>query len=174
MNYLVERFSQRTEEDSREIETLAAGLKAVSTWHTTKTLQEGREACGGQGYLAVNRFTDLKADSDIYTTFEGDNTVLIQLVAKNLLSDFRQQFENVNLMSVMRYVGRQAGRAVSEQNPVVTRLTDERHLRDDDFQLSLFRSREQELMTSVAKRIRSRIKSGEHSYTAYILSLIHI
>ena len=75
-------------EDFRRIETTAAGLKAFSTWNTTHTLQTGREACGGEGYLAINRFAALKADSDIFTTFEGDNTVLMQLVAKNLLTDF--------------------------------------------------------------------------------------
>lgn len=174
MKYLLDRFAARSEDDSRELETLAAGLKATSTWHATKTLQTGREACGGQGYLAVNRFADLKADSDIYTTFEGDNTVLIQLVAKNLLSEFRQQFEDINLFGVMRYIGHQASRAVAEQNPVITRLTDEKHLRDSEFQLSLFQAREQRLMTSVAKRIRGRIKNGEDSYTAYIRCQDHI
>jgi acyl-CoA oxidase len=34
----------------------------------------------------------LKADTDVFTTFEGDNTVLLQLVAKGLLTDFRDEF----------------------------------------------------------------------------------
>lgn len=174
LKYLLERSAERTEEESREIETLAAGLKAVSTWHTTHTLQTCREACGGQGFMAANRFAALKADSDIYTTFEGDNTVLIQLVAKNLLSEFRQQFENINLFGAMRFIGQQAGRAMSEQNPVVTRLTHQAHLRDSDFQLGLFRAREAHLMTTVAKRMRARIKGGEDSYTAYIHCQDHI
>src|SRR3954452_8846792 len=63
----------------RELETLAAGLKAVATWHATETIQTCREACGGAGYLKANRFAALKADTDVFTTFEGDNTVLLQL-----------------------------------------------------------------------------------------------
>jgi acyl-CoA oxidase len=51
-----------------------AGTKALGTWHATRTIQECREACGGAGYLAVNRFAALKADTDVFTTFEGDNT----------------------------------------------------------------------------------------------------
>ena len=47
-------------EDFRRVETTAAGLKAFSTWNTTHTLQTGREACGGEGYLAINRFAALK------------------------------------------------------------------------------------------------------------------
>src|SRR5919106_565545 len=76
----------------RELETLAAGVKAVATWHATDTIQACREACGGAGYLRVNRFAALKADSDVFTTFEGDNTVLLQLTAKNLLTDYRDQY----------------------------------------------------------------------------------
>ena len=58
---LTKRYVNRTEDDIREIETLAAGLKSYATWHTTKTIQECREACGGKGYLAENRFADLKS-----------------------------------------------------------------------------------------------------------------
>ncbi|MEL6654507.1 MAG: acyl-CoA dehydrogenase family protein, partial [Bacteroidota bacterium] len=86
--YMVERYLNEKPEEAREIEALAAGLKAVSTWHTTKVLQECREACGGNGYLWANRLADLKADTEIFTTFEGDNVVLLQLVAKSRLSDF--------------------------------------------------------------------------------------
>ena len=57
-------------------------LKAVGTWHATATIQGCREACGGQGYLRANRFAALKADTDVFTTFEGDNTVLLQLVGQ--------------------------------------------------------------------------------------------
>ena len=54
-----------------------------------RTIQDCREACGGAGYLAENRLAGLKADTDVFTTFEGDNTVLLQLVAKELLTDYR-------------------------------------------------------------------------------------
>jgi acyl-CoA oxidase len=33
------------------------------------------------GYMRVNQFAALKADTDIFTTFGGDNTVLGMLVA---------------------------------------------------------------------------------------------
>ncbi|MCL4151882.1 UNVERIFIED_CONTAM: hypothetical protein GTU68_041604, partial [Idotea baltica] len=81
-------IEQYNHTDKREVETLAAGLKSYASWHATATIQECREACGGKGYLAENEFADLKADTDIFTTFEGDNHVLLQLVAKALLTDF--------------------------------------------------------------------------------------
>ena len=85
-----EVFSGRvdTPENREDLETMAAALKATSTDFVLKTLQECREACGGQGFLTENRFTSLRADLDIYATFEGDNTVLLQLVAKRLVGDY--------------------------------------------------------------------------------------
>ncbi|PWG73801.1 acyl-CoA oxidase, partial [Enterococcus hirae] len=79
------------DKDRREVEAVAAGLKAFATWHATDTIQTCREACGGQGYLAVNRFAALKADTEVFTTFEGDNIVLQQLLAKGLLTDYKKQ-----------------------------------------------------------------------------------
>ena len=72
---------------TREVELLAAGLKAYTTWNTTRTLQTCRECCGGEGYMSVNRLPALKADSDIFTTFEGDNTVLMLWIGRQLLAD---------------------------------------------------------------------------------------
>ena len=77
---------RRRSEGGREIELLAAGLKAWTTWNTTRTLQTCRECCGGEGYLSVNRIPALKADSDIFTTFEGDNTVLMLWIGRQLLA----------------------------------------------------------------------------------------
>ncbi|WP_046529182.1 acyl-CoA dehydrogenase family protein [Cellulomonas sp. FA1] len=85
-----EVFSGRgdTPEKREDLETLAAALKPTSTWAALRTVQTAREACGGQGFLAENRLTGLHADLDVYVTFEGDNTVLYQLVAKRLLGDY--------------------------------------------------------------------------------------
>ena len=72
---------------ARELERLAAGIKACTTWHTTRVLQECREACGGEGYMSSNRIPALKADADIFTTFEGDNTVLMVWIGRLLLTE---------------------------------------------------------------------------------------
>ena len=41
----------RADRERRELEALAAGLKAAASWHATDTIQACREACGGAGYL---------------------------------------------------------------------------------------------------------------------------
>lgn len=102
-----------TDEDRQDLETLAAALKPLSTWHALDTLQECREACGGAGFLIENRFASLRADLDVYATFEGDNTVLLQLVAKRLLGDYAKEFRNVDFGVLARYVvGQATGAAI--------------------------------------------------------------
>ena len=167
LRHLARRFVERSEQDEREVEALAAGLKAYSTWHNIEILQTARECCGGQGYLAVNRFAALKADSDIFATFEGDNTVLMLLVAKGLLTEYRRQFEDLRPFTLLKYLGRRAGAALTELNPLVTRLTDESHLLDAEFHLAAFRYREESLLRSVATRLRHRIQEGQDSYHAF-------
>ncbi|MBO0907190.1 acyl-CoA dehydrogenase [Arthrobacter sunyaminii] len=97
-----------TDEDRQDLETLAAALKSLSTWHALDTLQECREATGGAGFLSENRFTALRADLDIYATFEGDNTVLLQLVAKRLLADYAKEFVGADFGVLARYAVGQA------------------------------------------------------------------
>ncbi len=151
---------QAGDEARRTVEGLAAGLKAAATWHATDTIQACREACGGQGYLAENRFAALKADSDVFTTFEGDNTVLLQLVAKGLLSAYRKQFGDMDFLGLMRFVAARAGTVVRELNPIVTRATDPEHLRDPAFHLGTLRWREEHLLETVARRLRKRLGAG--------------
>ena len=164
---LTERYvASLDHDDRREVETLAAGLKAASTWHATDTIQMCRECCGGQGYLTVNRFADLKADTDVFTTFEGDNTVLLQLVAKSMLTRYKNQFNNMNLFGLMRFVAQRAASTVADKNPIVARKHGEAHLRDRSFQDSALRGREDHLLTTVAKRLRNRVSAGEDVQTA--------
>ncbi|MEM1322820.1 MAG: acyl-CoA dehydrogenase [Bacteroidota bacterium] len=174
LSYLSQRYVQRSEADIREIESLAAGLKAYATWFTTECLQECREACGGKGYLAENRFAALKADTEIFTTFEGDNTVLMQLVAKGMLTAFRQEFHNEGFRAVLRYLTNQLSTSVSEMNPFAIRNTEADHLLDSEFHLNAFRYRERRLLVTVSQRMRSQISKHISAYDAYIRSQNHI
>ncbi|MGD2114436.1 MAG: acyl-CoA dehydrogenase [Acidobacteriota bacterium] len=152
--------------ERRELETHAAGLKAMATWHATDTVQECREACGGQGYLAENRFAALKADTDVFTTFEGDNTVLLQLVAKGLLAEYRNQFHDLSPFGMVRWVVARAAGDLAEKNPFLTRRADEDHLRDRDLHLDLLRWREERLLHTLARRLKARLDRGLTAFAA--------
>ena len=163
------RFAARGPGDGLDdIEAEANALKAYATWHTTDAIQTAREACGGQGYLAENQFAALKADTDVFTTFEGDNTVLMLQVAKGLLSDFRREFRDMNVMATARFVASEVLTRVTDMNPVVKRTTDSEHLRSADFQTSAFRFRADAMLQSVAQRMKRRIDDGMTPFDAFV------
>jgi acyl-CoA oxidase len=146
----------------------------VATWNTTHTLQECRECCGGKGYLSENRIDALKNDTEIYTTFEGDNTVLMQLVAKSRLTEFKQEFSNMDLFGIFNYLADQAKTTLTERNPVIVRSTDEQHLLDAAFHLNAFKYRERNILTAAARRLKKHIDSGMDSFDAFNVCQNHL
>jgi acyl-CoA oxidase len=167
LQYLTNRFLNKTEAEMQEIEALAAGMKSYSTWSTRDILQECREAIGGKGYLSENRIDALKNDTEIYTTFEGDNTVLMQLVAKNRLSEFRKSFGEMGAAGIINYVYENAKTAITEKNPIATRKTDDEHLLDPEFHLQAFIHREKTILASAARRIKKLVDGGLEPYDAF-------
>jgi acyl-CoA oxidase len=168
----------------RKLETLAAGLKATTTWHATHTIQTCREACGGAGYLSVNRLPQLKADTDVFTTFEGDNTVLLQLVAKTLLTNYQSEFGELDAIGTVRFVADQVVDTVIERTgagALMQRLIDavpgrdeEQSLLDRGYQLSLFEWREKHMLDGVTRRIRAGINDGEDAFDVFNSAQDHV
>lgn len=171
---LSEDFINADESDMRKIETKAAGLKSMATWHATDAIQECREACGGKGYLAENRLGALKGDSDIFTTFEGDNTVLLQLVAKGLLTEFKQSFHDEGFTAVIRYLGQRIGNTLVENNPIYRRNSSLEHLLDRDFHLDAFKYREKKLLITLSQRMQDYLKKRIKPYDAFLKCQSHM
>jgi acyl-CoA oxidase len=159
----------------RMLESRAAGTKALGTWHATRTIQECREACGGAGYMSENRFAALKADTDVFTTFEGDNHVLLQLVAKGLLTDYAGEFEDMDQLGMARFVAGLAVETVVERTAVhklVQSVRDllpggdtwdqEAGLLDPRYQLAMLRFREEHMIGGVARRLKRGIDQGQN------------
>lgn len=164
----------KTKEDKRKIETQVAGLKAVISWFATEAIQESREACGGKGYLTENRIGDLKNDSDIFTTFEGDNTVLLQLAAKGVLSDFKSEFNDGGFSSVIRLLGTQINDRLATINPAYANKVSSEHLYNPKFHIHALDYRLRRLTYTAAMRIRDYIKKGVPSYQAYLKTQTHL
>lgn len=184
---LVESFTQVftgedvPEHDRRALEARAAGTKALATWHATEAIQTCREACGGAGYLAENRFATLKADTDVFTTFEGDNTVLLQLVAKGLLTDYRDAFGKLDPLGTARFVAAQAVEIAVEKTALrtlVERLRDvvpgrsdagdpDAGLRDDEYHSGMLQFREKHMLSGVARRLKRGIDDGDDPFDVF-------
>jgi len=153
-----------TERDQRELETRAAGLKAITTRFANDTIQSCREACGGAGYLSENGLVGLRADADIFATFEGDNTVLLQLVAKALLTEYKQVWGDLDRVGMVQATARVVGQAVLERtaaNVLIDRLvatarrqSEELALVDRAWHAWAFEERERHSLESLARRMR--------------------
>ncbi|KAA0094695.1 acyl-CoA oxidase [Mycolicibacterium sp. P1-18] len=155
-------------EEQRELESRAAGLKAANTWHATRAIQEAREACGGAGYLAENRLIALKADTDVFTTFEGDNHVLTQLVAKELLTAYADDVKSMSPAQWVRFAANFAGERVLKRTAAQTimqTIVDTRQDNEEEgslfnrgTQVKMFEDREEYMLASVARRLQGKSK----------------
>jgi acyl-CoA oxidase len=169
----------------RQLETLAAGVKAIATWHATDTIQGCREACGGAGYLRANRFAALKADTDVFTTFEGDNTVLLQLAAKNLLTDYKDQFGDLDPLGIAQFFAGQVLGTVAERTAIreaISRLADDlrpgredtAELLDRDTQCELIRWRQEHILQGAARRLKGGIDNGGDPFSVLVDCQDHV
>ncbi|XP_057295716.1 peroxisomal acyl-coenzyme A oxidase 3-like [Hydractinia symbiolongicarpus] len=81
---------QEVAAQSKEIHVLSCAGKAVATWVTRDAIQESREACGGHGYLSVNRLGQLRDTNDPSCTFEGDNNCILMQTSNYLVGVYKQ------------------------------------------------------------------------------------
>ncbi len=161
---------RRDEDAGRELEARVAGLKAITTWHAVDTIQACREACGGAGYLADNQLGQMRADIDVFATFEGDNTVLMQLVAKGLLTEYSEVwgglagpdlFGKLSKQVVSGIVERTTGRArIQHLVDLAKRRDSDSAVDDHGWQLSMFEQRADHLLETVGLRLRRANKEN--------------
>jgi acyl-CoA oxidase len=153
-------------EEQRELESRAAGLKAANTWHASRAIQEAREACGGAGYMAENRLIGLRADTDVFTTFEGDNHVLTQLVAKELLTAYADDIRSMSPVEWVRFAANTVGTRMMKRTAaeaILQTIVDARQDSEEEgslfnrgTQVKMFEDREEYLLSSVARRLQAK------------------
>ncbi|KAG0576315.1 hypothetical protein KC19_5G071100 [Ceratodon purpureus] len=145
---------KKNPEDSKVVHVISSGFKAMFSWHSQRTLQECREACGGQGLKTENRIGNLKAEYDVQSTFEGDNNVLMQQVSKALLGDYFAARSKGKLMKGMGL------EHLNGPRPVMSKELDSNVLRDSRFQLALLQLRERGLLELLDAEVKKIISTG--------------
>jgi acyl-CoA oxidase len=98
LNHVIQKYSDYTKYsgDHNELLRLCCIIKPMMTWHAERVASKCRERCGGQGFLAANRFGEAISGAHAGITAEGDNRVMLQKVSKELL-------ETVNTKQIIEY-----------------------------------------------------------------------
>ena len=115
------------------------------------------------------------ADAEVFTTFEGDNTVLLQLAAKNLLTGYRDQLGELDPLGLASFFAGQVIGTIAERTAVRKVLgalasdllpgrDDGGPLRDRAEQLGLLRWRQEHLLQGAARRLKGGIDAGRDPF----------
>ena len=163
-NDITARLAEGDPDAARKLEADVAGFKAYSTWHGSTAVNIAREACGGAGYLSENQLPIIRGDIDVFTTFEGDNTVLTQLIGKELLGAYADDMRGLSARGWVRFIATMARDVVAEKTAVRQVIqtilddsdenTDDSPLTNRGTQIRLFRNREDHLLRTCAQRLR--------------------
>ncbi|XP_015953674.1 acyl-coenzyme A oxidase 3, peroxisomal [Arachis duranensis] len=157
-------YVNRTPESNKAIHIVSSAYKATFTWNNMRTLQECREACGGQGIKSENRIGPFKGEFDVHSTFEGDNNVLMQQISKALLGEFivcqtkKKPFRGLGLEHM------------NNPAPVIPSQLTSSILMSREFQLDLFHLRERDLLRRFAAEVSQYQTQGESKESAFNLS----
>ncbi|PQM47908.1 hypothetical protein C1Y40_01878 [Mycobacterium talmoniae] len=116
--------------------------------------------------MAENRLIALRADTDVFTTFEGDNHVLTQLVAKQLLTAYADDIGSMSPVEWVRFAANAVGDRVMKRTAaeaIMQRLVDARQDSEEEgslfnrgTQVHMFEDREDYLLSSVARRLQGK------------------
>merc|ERR1711953_243284 len=89
LDHVKKRWADQNPDGSEhaKIVTMCCAIKPIASWHLEECVTTSRERCGGQGYLSCNRFGTFLGLAHAAMTAEGDNSVLMQKVAKERLGE---------------------------------------------------------------------------------------
>jgi len=143
LDHVKDRWAHQSKDGSehKEVVTMCCAIKPLASWLLEEVVSVCRERCGGQGYLSANRFGTFLGLAHAAMTAEGDNSVLMQKVAKEHLG-----WLSKNPPALVKAAS--------------TSLSDPTHLH------SLLQKRELKLFTSLGKKMAAAGKAG--TYTSWM------
>jgi acyl-CoA oxidase len=148
----------KTKEQELEVLLLCCAMKTQLSWHAENTATTCRERCGGQGFLAANRLGEGIVGGHAGITAEGDNRVLMQKIAKELLGVANKKKIAKDMMS--SYLPSLTRRIVD--GTLVGQFT------DHQFLLRLLEVRESHLLSELALKLNNSKKKGKNLYDIWM------
>ena len=149
LNYVKTRWASQASGDGDEVVRLCCVIKPLVTWNAERVTSICRERCGGQGYLSCNRFGEAIGFSHAGMTAEGDNSVLMQKVAKELLAAIQSGQTSLPVVS-------DAGSA------------DSWDLRDFRNMLKLLQLREIAYVKKLGTQMKEKMASGQKLFDVWM------
>jgi acyl-CoA oxidase len=147
--HLMDEYSKGNE----YLETMAAAVKAKASDGAMKVVDEARMLAGGAGYMSEQRHGALRADMDVFRTFEGDNTVLRMLVAKNQLSRLSHKFKAATGVQKVTRIAALKMKTLFGRFNAESGKTDPAHFLDPAFQNKIFALRERSMIYALSSKL---------------------
>lgn len=120
----------------------------------------------------------------MFTTFEGDNHVLTQLVAKELLTSYADEVRGMSPVEWMRFAATTVSDVVKKRTAaqqIIQTILDTRQDNEEDgslfnrgTQLTMFEDREQYLLATAARRLQAAQKREENPFDAFNFVQDHV
>lgn len=159
MHFMTRYMMDEYQKGNEYLETMAAAIKAKSSDAALKVVDEARLMSGGAGYMSETRFGALRNDMDVFRTFEGDNTVLRLLVARNQLARFSKKFNNLSgIQKLAKGTALQMKSLFTKFN-AESGKTDPTHFGDPVFQNKIFAARERAMMYALSSKLMKIAKA---------------
>jgi len=131
-----------------ELLSICCITKTMMGWHLERTASICRERCGGQGFLAANRFIDYIALAHAGLTAEGDNRILMVKIVKDMITLHIKQKKPL---------------PEQKYNPK-TQLASFMDVTQLDVMHDLFVFRQRTLLAKLLKNQKEYLKAGKNQY----------
>ena len=160
LNHTKDRYADLNQNKDNQIELLllCCVMKTQISWHAENSATTSRERCGGQGFLAANRLGEGIVGGHAGITAEGDNRVLMQKIAKELLglADKKKVAKQMLVSYLPSIVRRTIHGTLTGQ------------LSDHKFLLRLLRVRELQLLSELALSLNQNKKKGKSLFEIWM------
>lgn len=90
-----------------EMHAIISIVKPINSWLMMEAARESRALCGGVGFSSYTRIPDIYVENHVNSTWEGDNSVLLQQTGRFILKSFTKmaqgkpvQFQSLDYLTL--------------------------------------------------------------------------
>lgn len=161
MHFMTRYMMEEYQNGNEYLETMAAAIKAKASDAAVEVVDEARLVGGADGYMSEQRYGALRNDMDVFRTFEGDNTVLRLLVARNQLTRLSKKFSKATGLQRIAKAAALNMKVLFTQFNSESGKTDHDHFLKPSYQRKIFAARERAMMYSLSSKMMKISKAKD-------------